>query len=113
MFDRSFALQHLHDGDRIQASYFAQVARLFQQAHVVVGVKTIPALGAVRVHQAQVFPSPDRGGSNSHGARHVADFEIDLTVARHDPRICLLVAPRATKLFRLTEGRGTNNLARL
>src|SRR5208282_5837369 len=85
----ALALQHLHDGSRVQPANLAQVARFFQQAHVVVGVKTIAALGAVGAGQSQGFPSADRRRRNPDGTRYVTDFEINFGVARHDFRMCL------------------------
>ena len=84
MFDRSLALQHLHDGDRVQSAHFAQVARFFQQAHVVAGIKTILAFGALRMGEAELLPGANGRGRDPHPSRYVADFEIDLRVGRHE-----------------------------
>ena len=101
----------------VQSADLAQVARYFQQAHVVVGVETIAALGALRVRESESFPSANRRRRNPHGAGHVADFEINLCAARHifERRFPNVPAGRATgnALFRLTGSYEVSNLARL
>ena len=92
-FDGAFAFQRLHDGGRVQSADLAQVARSFQQAHIVVGVKTIPALAAMGVRKSHAFPSSDRRRRNPYETGDVTDFEIGFAVARHDFRMCLLAAP--------------------
>ncbi len=84
MFDRALALQHLRDGDRVQSAHFAQVARFFQQAHVVARIQTILAFRALRMGEAELLPGANGGGRYPHPSRYVADFEIDLSVAWHE-----------------------------
>ena len=60
--DVALAFEHLDDGRCIQPAHLAQVARLFEQPHVVVRVETIAALAAPGARQSQTLPAANGGG---------------------------------------------------
>jgi len=74
-------LQYLNNRGGVKSANLAQVARFLQQVHVVGGVNTVAALGAMWAGQAERFPSANGRRRNSDEAGHVADFEINLSVA--------------------------------
>ena len=78
----AFALQHLHDGRRIQAAHFAQKARPLEQLYVLRRVQSVFAGGTLRTSKAQAFPGANDRGRNADQARHVTDFQVRFWLRR-------------------------------
>lgn len=71
----ALAFENVDDGGRIEAAIAAKKNGALEEAHVILGVKTVTALRAARFDEAEGLPGAESGGRNAHAAGDFADLK--------------------------------------